>query len=141
MLNYPSVLMELLLNLIWLTLGMGSFLIFLRRRPQPARRLYRQEVLALACALLLLFPVVSASDDLHPAQALLEEASKRVQHLATPLQISRSSAVPMLPFLLALSAWFVLTVRQPCRPIELKSRARSGYRLSARGRAPPSFAG
>lgn len=134
--------MELLLNLIWLTLGMGAFLIFVRCRPQSSlKRLpFRRALLALACAVLLLFPIVSASDDLHPTQAVLEEATKRIQHFASPLQLSHgSSAVPMLTMMLALSLLFALAVWQPWRPLELKTHALRGYRLSPRGRAPPSF--
>jgi hypothetical protein len=134
--------MELLLNLIWLALGMGSLLIFLRCRPRSslASLPYRQSLLALACALLLLFPVVSASDDLHPAQALLEDATKRVQQLTSPLQASHGGpANAILPLLPALSALFAFSVWQPWRPVEAKTHALTGYRLFPAGRAPPFF--
>lgn len=136
--------MELLLNLIWLALGIGAFVIFLRRRPrsgldqQPRRR----ALLALACALLLLFPVVSASDDLHPSQALLEDATRRIQQFSSPLQLSHSgSVIPLWPILpaLALALGFALAAWQPWRPLELPTEARRGYRRSLRGRAPPLF--
>ena len=143
MLNYGSVLMELLLNLIWLALGMASFLIFLRWRPQSslANLPYRRSLLALACALLLLFPVVSASDDLHPAQALLEDASKRMQQLTSPLQPSHgSSATAMLPLLMAPSILFAFSEWQPWRPVESKTHTLTGYGLFPTGRAPPRFA-
>jgi len=135
--------MELLLNLIWLALGMGSLLTFLRHRPQSslARLPYRRSLLALACALLLLFPVVSASDDLHPAQALLEEANKRVQQLTSSLQASHGGpATAMLPMLLALSILFAFSEWQSWRPLESKTRALTGYGLFPAGRAPPRFA-
>jgi len=141
MLDYPSVPMELLLNLIWLTLGMGAFFTFMRCRPQSklSRLPYKRALLALACALLLLFPVVSASDDLHPGQALMEDASKRIQHFASWLQVSHNSVIPMLPLLLALFLLFGFTEWQPWQSIDSKSCALDGYRLFARGRAPPSF--
>jgi hypothetical protein len=131
--------MELLLNLIWLTLGIGAFLIFQHRQPHSCReRLpYRRGLLALACALLLLFPIVSASDDLHPTQALLEDATRRIQHFASPLQISHNSHAPMLLLLVTLCLWFALTVQQKRQPVQSKTHALSGYCLRARGRAPP----
>ena len=131
--------MELLLNLVWFTLGMGAFLIFPRRRPQSSweRLPYRRALLALACVLLLLFPVISASDDLHPTQTLMEEASKRIPQFASPLQFSRTAS--MLPMLPALSLLFTLTMLRPWQPAEAKTHALSGYRLSPRGLAPPAF--
>jgi hypothetical protein len=136
--------MELLLNLIWVTLGMGAFLIFMRCYPQSSLKglPYSRALLALASVLLLLFPVVSASDDLHPAQALMEEASKRIPQFASPLQASSdTSTTTMLPILwmLALSLLFALTTWQPWRPVEVGRHALSGYRLGSCGRAPPSF--
>jgi len=136
--------MELLLNLIWVTLGMGAFLIFLWRYPQSGLKglPYLRALLALACILLLLFPVVSASDDLHPAQALMEEASKRIPQFASPLQTSPdTSSTPMLPVLwmLALSLLFALTMWRRWRPVEMSRYALSGFELRSRGRAPPAF--
>lgn len=136
--------MELLLNLIWGTLSMGAFLIFLRCHPQSRLKglPYLRALLALACVFLLLFPVVSASDDLHPAQVLMEEASRRIPQFASALQISHdTSSTPMLPMLwmLALSLLFGLTMWQPWRPVEVGRYALTGYRLGSRGRAPPPF--
>ncbi len=72
--------MELFLNLCWLSLLV------------PAYLLWRQRILcgsqgggagrsfvffcALGCALILLFPVISASDDLHAMRAEMEESSR-----------------------------------------------------------------
>ena len=136
--------MELLLNLIWLALSMGAFVIFLRRRPRAGRdwQPHRRALLALACTLLLLFPVVSASDDLHPTQALLEDATRRIQQFASPLQLAHSGSViplwPMLPAL-ALALGFALATWQPWRPQELPTAARRGYSRALGGRAPPLF--
>ena len=87
--------MELLLNLIWLTLALGAFWpSCAASAPLPGWRKipYRRSLIALACVALLLFPVVSASDDLHPAQAVVEEASKRVQLAVAPLHLLRTSS-------------------------------------------------
>jgi hypothetical protein len=136
--------MELLLNLIWVTLGMGAFLIFMQCSPQSSLKglPYGRALLALASVLLLLFPVVSASDDLHPAQALMEEASERIPQFASPLQSSPdTSTTTMLPILwmLALSLLFALTMWQPWQPVEVSRYTLSGFGLRSRGRAPPSL--
>jgi hypothetical protein len=73
--------MELLLNLAWMLLALPGY--WLWRRGAGARQARRisslQFLLALACALILLFPVISATDDLHAMRAEMEEsaASKR----------------------------------------------------------------
>jgi hypothetical protein len=70
--------MELLLNLLWLMLVLPAVLIW---RSQSVRskgfwhpRSFRAIVL-LGCLLVLLFPVVSATDDLHPLPNEIEESS------------------------------------------------------------------
>jgi NADH:ubiquinone oxidoreductase subunit 6 (subunit J) len=110
--------MELLLNLVWLALALLSFFAFVRKRKLSSVRSqcpYGTALLALACALVLLFPVVSASDDLHPTQAVLEDATKRVQQLAASLHsgnlVSFSAmvfallATYLLAALIALHVW------------------------------------
>ncbi|MGB8886872.1 MAG: hypothetical protein WCC87_09115 [Candidatus Korobacteraceae bacterium] len=136
--------MELLLNLVWFALGMAGFLIFIRSSPRSNRQSvsYRRSLLALACVLLLLFPVVSASDDLHPTQTLMEEASRRISPHASVLRLSHDrSTTPLVPPLLSLvvSLLLALTMWQPWQPVETKTRSLSGYRLCSRGRAPPAF--
>jgi hypothetical protein len=71
--------MELLLNLVWLLLALPAYCLWHNSRdsrksggPSPV-----QCLLALSCALVLLFPVVSATDDLHAMRAEMEESSKR----------------------------------------------------------------
>jgi len=67
--------MELLLNLLWLALALPAVLIW---RRQPASRWSSgkpsRSFVLLGCLLALLFPVVSASDDLHPISAEIEES-------------------------------------------------------------------
>jgi hypothetical protein len=73
--------MELLLNLAWLLLAMPAYWLWHKTRPVDADRSARplQAVLALGCALVILFPVISATDDLHVIGTEIEEpsASKR----------------------------------------------------------------
>jgi hypothetical protein len=75
--------MELFLNLFWLTLAVPA--VWLWRR-DPARSDTTQPwgwirpLMLLVCVLVLLFPVVSATDDLHMLQSEMDEPglSKRV---------------------------------------------------------------
>jgi hypothetical protein len=134
--------MELLLNLIWISLGLAALFGFLRGRrvsSQISQVPYRKSLFALACGVLLLFPVVSASDDLHPAQAVLEEASKRVQLGVAPLHLLRASP-PLftLPATLALCLMCSLVVLQLLHPLALKAFPLSGAIVPSAGRAPPS---
>ena len=73
--------MELLLNLAWLLLVLPAYGIWrqgaLRKRQNRFNS--RQGLLALGCLLVLLFPIISATDDLHAMRAEMEEpgATKR----------------------------------------------------------------
>ncbi len=134
--------MELLLNLIWISLAAGTFSIFLRRQRQlqPDGTSGPRCLLALACILLLLFPVVSASDDLHPTQAVLEDASRRIQHFAAPVQVVPGRfSIPMVPMLLALFSLLAMTVAIPNTNVELDAFTLDGHRILRSSRAPPLF--
>jgi hypothetical protein len=131
--------MELLLNLVWIGLVIGSFLTLLRRpRQLRPRRTDWQRVLALACVLLLLFPVISASDDLHPSQALLEEATRRAPRLVSPVHPSTgASAAPMLPALMLLGLLLALCKLEPRVLPKSPLCSLAGHSLPPKGRAPP----
>lgn len=70
--------MELLLNLVWLTLALPAIWVW---RHEPVRAGHSsgfsriRASLLLICVLTLLFPVVSATDDLHPMRPEMEESS------------------------------------------------------------------
>lgn len=131
--------MELLLNLVWVALAIGLFAIFWRRGHTAAHpRVSRcVSMLVLAGVLLLLFPIISASDDLHPSQALMEDATRRVLHVASPLHSPAGGSVPdnlpvvLLGFLLALTCW------QPAINLESKVRVLEGHCFSRESRGPP----
>ena len=136
--NYGKYKMELLLNLVWVSLALAAFLGFARGRT-TTHIPYRKSLIALGCALLLLFPVVSASDDLHPTQAVMEEASKRVQLAVAPLHLLRTShPVPMLPAMLALCLMCALVAVLPWRPLGATKLALAGVTVPFAGRAPPT---
>src|SRR5579862_6324649 len=81
--------MESLLNILWVLLALPAMWLWRSRAAsRPAARYWdrlRAPVLLL-CAMVLLFPVISVSDDLHIAQAEMEECkpSRRVKQLVAP---------------------------------------------------------
>jgi len=79
--------MELLLNLAWLLLALPAYWLFRRGADsRVARRVSSlQCLLALGCAVVLLFPVISATDDLHAMSSEMEESasSKRTVRQAS----------------------------------------------------------
>jgi hypothetical protein len=70
--------MELLLNLVWLLLAFPAFWVWhiAKDRPGPSKQSHYCW-LTLACILILLFPVVSATDDLQAMRPEMEEASSQ----------------------------------------------------------------
>jgi hypothetical protein len=71
--------MELLLNLAWILLVLPAYWLWRRdASTRAARRVTSMQcVLALGCVLVLLFPVISASDDLHAMRAEMEESTSK----------------------------------------------------------------
>jgi hypothetical protein len=69
--------MELLLNLLWVLLALPAYWLWRRDSgTRPGRGVSSlQCLLALGCVLVLLFPVISASDDLHAMRAEMEDSS------------------------------------------------------------------
>ena len=67
--------METILNLLWLTITLGAIGVW-RFRWLPSRRHSRtrvcREAIALLCALALLFPAISLTDDLHPESVAVD---------------------------------------------------------------------
>jgi len=84
--------MELLLNLAWLLLALPAYWLWRASRTAPAGRKVnsRQCLLALGCILVILFPVVSATDDLCAMRTEMEEspASKRTIRPASHDKVS-----------------------------------------------------
>jgi hypothetical protein len=76
--------MELFLNLCWLSLLLPAFLLWRQRavEDRPVESVTRPLLFlcALGCALILLFPVISASDDLHAMRPEMEESERASRH-------------------------------------------------------------
>lgn len=73
--------MEIFLNLCWLLLVVPALLTW-RRQARSSRERGHAPLLrlgALGCALVLLFPVISASDDLHALRQEMEESSSKLK--------------------------------------------------------------
>jgi hypothetical protein len=68
--------MELLLNLAWLLMLVPAYFLWRESRNGDSRQKVTslQALLALTCALVILFPVISATDDLHAMRAEIEES-------------------------------------------------------------------
>lgn len=64
--------MELVLNVAWILLCLPACWVFRRNLRNFSSA---QRFLSLACALVILFPVISATDDLHAAPEAMEESS------------------------------------------------------------------
>src|ERR1700692_1875367 len=125
--------MELLLNLAWVLLAVPAYWLWrCDTGARPARRVSGPQcLLALGCALVLLFPVISATDDLHVMRAEMEDAavSKRAVRQAggekasgwvnrvqgAPLMVAGGSWLPALEVrLFHSSVVTVSTISRPC---------------------------
>ena len=72
--------MELFLNLCWLALLLPAYTLWQRRTsPDRSARGSLIFVCTLGCVLVLLFPVISASDDLHAIGSTMEESKRSFQ--------------------------------------------------------------
>jgi hypothetical protein len=137
--------MELLLNLAWLFLALPAFWLWRGSRTASLRRRFSalQCLLALGCMLVILFPVVSATDDLRAMRNEMEEspASKRTIRQATNDKISALKW--QNPPALAATAGLLIVSEQSWRPLlvhELRVPAAPSIQFAAR--APPhSFPG
>jgi hypothetical protein len=103
--------MELLLNLCWLSLALPAYWLWQREKASRTSSQHFPRwncVLVLGCMLMLLFPVVSATDDLHAMRPEIEESnrSKHVSRQAGDNSSTALSAVGGFPALLAAASLF-----------------------------------
>ena len=78
--------MELAFNLAWLGIAAAALcLLATTYRARPRAAMLRDSLLVL-CALLLLFPSISLTDDLHSGFSLLEESSLQARSAATQVE-------------------------------------------------------
>jgi hypothetical protein len=134
--------MELLLNLFWLMLALPACWIWRVSRRRPEHRFTSlQCLLALGCALLILFPVISATDDLRAMRSEIEESpvGKRSLRLTNSDKASLWSSRPQTPpAILAATFSFELT-SQPSELVPVSSFLLPSAVVPHIGRAPPSL--
>jgi hypothetical protein len=138
--------MELLLNLAWVLLALPAY--WLWQRNAEAQRGHRltpwQCLLALGCALVLLFPVISASDDLHAMRTEMEDSATNKRTVRQAAGEKSSASVHRWqgpPAMVVGARWrFAPQVANlDISIVRLSPLARPGVFHS--GRAPPSLLG
>jgi hypothetical protein len=138
--------MELFLNVLWLLLAVPAVWVWHRGNSSshaPERLGSLHCLLILGCTLMLLFPVVSATDDLHAVRSEMEEPSfsKQVIKPAAGAKSSArlSSGIPY-PVQLAYPFWF--TVQNCGKVVAQSDFLPAAVDLAeSTGRAPPSRLG
>jgi hypothetical protein len=132
--------MELLLNLAWLLLALPAYWLWRGSRTVAASRRFTslQCLLALGCMLVILFPVISATDDLLAMRSEMEEspASKRsVQQTSHEKASSWKWQSP--PALAATATSLQVNVQGPQPMLALCLFAPPAPAVERPGRAPP----
>jgi hypothetical protein len=91
--------MELLLNLAWLLLALPAYWLWRGSCRRQHQFTSLQCLFALGCVIVVLFPVISATDDLRAMRAEMEEspASKRSLRQATTDKASPWNSRPQTP--------------------------------------------
>ena len=136
--------MELLLNLAWLLLALPAYAIWRQgavAKPQD-RFNSLQALLALGCLLVLLFPIISATDDLHAMRAEMEEpgTSKRSVRQASPDKFSvKVSRLHNSPAILENTSAFALSRDRWRESVITWSSPLAAPSILRAGRAPPIF--
>lgn len=129
--------MELLLNLVWVLIAAAALCWHLRSAPKDGKQ-FLLALGALCCALLLLFPTISVSDDLHVQAIVTEDSSptKRlasvITHVAPVYQIAIFFVFSSLLAALFRTVCFVRTATPPPYLSALLDRP-------VLGRAPPAL--
>jgi hypothetical protein len=137
--------MELLLNLAWILLVLPGYWLWRRSTDSSGEccASSRQCLLSLGCALVLLFPVISATDDLHAMRDEMEESSvsKRAVRPAGEKHSAWVNRLQGSPALAATANWLPAFESQ-ILPISFSYVAThpKGWSSNA-GRAPPSLFG
>jgi hypothetical protein len=139
--------MELLLNLAWVGLALAGFALLAVNRSRASESARapsnRQKIIAMTCTVVILFFVISMTDDLHEQQMAVEESrsSRITTEGASP---SRASAHPIVvpAFLLFFPptriSFDLSAVRKLLEPLEVSFTATLARR-SLCLRAPPAL--
>ena|SRR5271168_1061371 len=134
--------MELLLNLAWLLLALPAY--WLWRRSADARGVRKvsalQCLLALGCAVVLLFPVISATDDLHAMRSEMEESSssKRAVRQAGSDKSCSAHRLQLPPAILVRALWLPAPEAGLAEVVFSGSSLAAGCCSFSAGRSPPA---
>jgi hypothetical protein len=133
--------MELLLNLLWLLLALPAFWLWRYSRTAPEKKSSPFHIfLALSCLLVVLFPVISATDDMCAMRAEMEESSSSRRSVGQSSDdkssLSKSLLQPALtvtlqPSFVLDSAWH--------QPIPVLTSTAVSPSVTRAARAPPSL--
>jgi len=93
--------LESALNLVWAALAISAFAIVLPRSAADGRKLLPIAV-ALACALLLLFPIISITDDLISSGTVAEEWNNGSRRIAAIMMHGHDAPAVVLTLILPL---------------------------------------
>jgi hypothetical protein len=134
--------MELLLNLAWLLLAVPGYWLWRQRAAdrQSHRVSSLQFLLVLGCGLVLLFPVISATDDLHAMRAEMEESStskRAVRQAAAEKSSTWVSRLQGASALLASANWFAAPEASRLQILTSYPQALASGHVWHVGRAPP----
>ena len=138
--------MELTLNLLWVCVAVAGILaqVALRSRATPSSDGHawtRQKVVAMCSALVILFFVISMTDDLHGQAILFEEKkpSLVLSEIANPAPSSTAHAAPVVFLLLVSCASHISHLLAVRRPVDTPSvsNVASNSTGPVDGRAPP----
>jgi len=136
--------MEVVLNTFWLLVAIGAFLFWRPEKPRGghAGRHYSRSLatVALGCALVLLFPVISLTDDLHAEQAAMEDSSRSVMKARQMVQAClHAGKSPFIPAVDGAACSAAALRRFPGAAVLFETRVLCRHPLSAHeGRSPPS---
>jgi hypothetical protein len=129
--------MELLLNLAWLVLALPAYWLWRERGSARVGRRSLQCLLSLGCMLVILFPVVSATDDLHAMRAEMEESPLSKRSICQKAG-DKASTWHVQPLLVAASISFPIR-HEEWRGVSVTSFSiLPAASLPTTGRAPPA---
>ena len=138
--------MELTLNLVWVCVAIAGILAQVAvlsrgRTSSDGHASTRQKIVAMSCALVILFFVISMTDDLHDQAILFEEKKpSRVQlEMANAAPSLTAQTVPFVFLLLVSFAGLTAALSAMTRPVEVQQVliAVSIPYEQIDGRAPP----
>ncbi len=134
--------MELLLNLLWVLLALPAYWVWRRDAGvrQGRRFSSRQVLLALGCVLVLLFPVISATDDVHAMRAEMEDSSiskRTVRQAGSEKNSAWVNRLQAPPAAVASAAWLAAPEVGRLEVSVVRVLPRAGSGVFYAGRAPP----